>query len=107
MRRWILIQLQDVFPEIGFDHLDSRILQDMVDADLLGHHRLGLHHLLRVFASRDLQNVGGGLFFGFGEIDVAAVLRHFLGELIQVSVEVAQHVIADLAGTIAPVFPVA
>ena len=107
MRRRILIQLQDIFPEIGFDHLDSGILQHMVDADLFGHHRLGLHHLLRIFTLRNLQNVASGIFFGFGEIDVPAVFRHFLGELIQVSVEVAQNVIADLAGTIAPVFPVA
>ena len=107
VRRRILIQLQDIFPEIGFDHLDSGILQHMVDADLFGHHRLGLHHLLRIFTLRNLQNVASGIFFGFGEIDVPAVFRHFLGELIQVSVEVAQNVIADLAGTIAPVFPVA
>ena len=79
----------------------------MVDADFFGHHRLGLHHLLRIFTLRDLQNVASGIFFGFGEIDVSAVFRHFLGELVQVSVEVAQNVIADLAGTIAPFFPVA
>ena len=106
VRRRILIQLQDIFAEIGFDHLNSGILQHMVDADLFGHHRLGLHHLLRIFTLRDLQNVAGSVFFGLCEINVAAVLRHFLGELIQISVEVAQNMIADLTGTIAPVFPV-
>ncbi len=106
MRRRILIQLENIFAQIGFDHLNAGILQHVVNADLFGHHRLGLHHLLRIFRFRDLQNVAGSLFLGLCEKHLTAVFRHFLGELIQVGVEVTQNVVADLAGTVAPFFPV-
>ncbi|CSI37789.1 Uncharacterised protein [Shigella sonnei] len=53
--RWrILIQLENIFTQIGFNHLNASILQHMIDTNLFGHHRFRFHHLPGIFALGNL-----------------------------------------------------
>jgi len=42
--RGIAGELEDEFTEVGLHHLDSPVFEVGVEVDLLGHHRLRLHH---------------------------------------------------------------
>ena len=59
----LVAQLDDVFAEIGLDRRDAQRFEMLVEADLLGDHRLRLGHGARAHAAAevgdDLPGIGG------------------------------------------------
>ena len=102
VRGLVACDLQNVFPEVGFDDTDAVILQNMVHADFLGDHGLGFHDLLGVFLFAHLKDVLARFLLGLREVDVTAVGLDLLGELEEECVEVLEHIVTDLGGTVAP-----
>ncbi len=56
MARRLVAELDDVFAEIGLDRLDLVLLEEIVERDLLGDHRLALGHGLGVDAAADPED---------------------------------------------------
>src|SRR5271168_4607671 len=88
-------QLDDVFAQIGFYRGNAVRLEEIVEPDLLGDHRLALRDELGAYRAADLQHRGAGLFRGARPMHLAAgSLDPGLVQL-EVEVEVLESVILD------------
>ena len=75
--RWHLVaKLDDVFAEVGLDRRDAVGLKVVVEADLLGDHRLALGDGARARLPADFQNRLARLLGRARVVDVAACGRH-------------------------------
>src|SRR5207244_4297377 len=81
-------ELQDVFTEIGLDDAYAGSLQRMVQADLLGDHRLRLRRELGTRARTRAGDVCGRLFGRPREERLPATILNRLPEPLDVRVEV-------------------
>ena len=73
----------------------------MIQLDLFTHHRLGLHHLRRARALRNADDDFAGFLPRGRPMDAAAIALHTLRELLQVVVQVLDHLAFQLTGPVA------
>ncbi len=99
--RGLAAQLDDVLAEVGFDRLDSRRLEGVVEADLLGDHRLALGDALRAHRPAQVDDDGARFLSVLRVVDLAAA-RADLGLVgLEVKVEMRERVVLDRAGAVA------
>ena len=55
--RFVIVDLQDVFAEVGLDDRQSGALQRMIEGRLLAHHRLGFDDLVAAVAAGNIDDV--------------------------------------------------
>ena len=84
-------ELEDVLAEIGLDRSDAHGRERLVQADLLGRHRLRLRGQLRARVAAHARDVLARLRTGAREEDLAAARLERLGEPRDVPVEVVDH----------------
>ncbi len=96
--------MTDELAEIGLHRLDSGGFEGLVEADLLGRHRLRLDRLPRSVALAQLDDDPPCLGGVGGPVDPAAGRLDRVGEPGEVGVELAQGVGLDLARQIAQSF---
>ena len=66
--RRLVAELDDVFAEIGLDRLDAVLLEVLVEADLLGDHRLALGDGPRAGLAADVEDDVARLVGGLGVV---------------------------------------
>ena len=105
VRRRFVGELDDPFSEIGLHHVDPGLFEHLVDADLLGEHRLRLDHPSRLSPLHHIDH-HGARFFGVGRKMHVSTARAGVGaEPLEVVVEVVDGVRADRASSLAPLLP--
>ncbi len=95
-RRLVVVDLQNVFAQIGFDRLHAHLPEYFVQAHFLGDHRLGLDHLLHFMPARNIADEARGLLRRLGEQDRDAAPGCFTFERLEPDVEIVQRTIAAL-----------
>ena len=75
MARMLVPELDDVFAEIGLDRPDAMALEEIVERDLLGDHRLALGYRAGVGRPADVEHDGARLLGRLGPVHLAARLR--------------------------------
>src|SRR2546425_1032485 len=83
----IAAKLDDVLAEIGLDRLDAVRLEMLVEADLLGHHRLALGDGLRPGIAADRQDDLARLFRRLGVMHLPAGSPHLVLVGLEIEVE--------------------
>ncbi len=73
--RVIVVDLDDVFAEVGLDGGDAVGLEVVVEVDLLGDHALRLHDLLRAGGLENLERRAAGILLRHGEVNTHAIAR--------------------------------
>ena len=96
-----MAKLDDVFAEVGFDHLQPGRFKGRIQLDFLGGHRLALDDLARAGFPGDAQNIFAGLGRIAGDEDLAAVGFELVLKLDQQLVEVGQGFFLDAPGGVA------
>ena len=99
--RRLVAELDDVFAEVGLDRLDAVRLEMLVEADLLGDHRLALGHGLRAGLPADGEDEVAGVRRRLGVVHLAAGLRDLLLVGLEVEVEMGERVVLDGARVVA------
>ena len=96
-----MAQLNDVLAEVGFDRLDPRRLQRVIEADLLGDHRLALGDALRPHRLAEVDDDLARFVGVLRVVDFAAARadRTLVG--LEIEVEVGERVVLDGAGAVA------
>ena len=97
-------QLNDVFAEVGLDRLDARRLQRVVEADLLGDHRLALGDALRAHGLAEVDDDLARFVGVLRVVDFAAARADLPLVGLEIKVEVGERVILDRAGAVAQRF---
>ena len=94
--------LDEVLAEIGLDHLDAVRLERVVEADLLGDHRLALGDDPRAGVPADLADDAARASSAVGaKCTSLPASRRLLLERLEVEVEVGQRVVLDVAARVA------
>ena len=93
--RRLAAKLDDVFAEIGLDRLDAVRLEMLVQADLLGDHRLALGDGARAGAAADVEDDAARILGRLGEMHVAAGCGHPRLVGFEVEVEMGERVVLD------------
>ena len=93
-------QLDDVFAEVGFDRFDPRRLEGVVEADLLGDHRLALGDALRAHRLAEVDDDLARFLGVLRVVDLAAALAHLALVGLEIEVEMGERVILDRAGAV-------
>ena len=93
--RRLVAQLNDVFAEIGLDRRDAVGFEEIVEADLLGHHRLAFGYRLGADRAADLQHRGAGLLRRCGPMHLAARSQDLAFVELEVEVEVLEGMVLD------------
>ena len=101
MARRLVAKLDDVFAEIGLDRLDGVCREMVVEADLLGDHRLALGDGLRPDAPADGEDRVARFRRGLGVVDHPAGGAHLVLIGLEVEVEMGERVILDVAPAVA------
>src|SRR5271170_8266299 len=91
----LVTQLDDVFAEIGLDRGNAVRLEEIVEPDLLGDHRLALRNELGASRAADLQYRCAGLLRGARPMHLPAGSLDFGFVELEVEVEVLESVILD------------
>ena len=99
--RRLVAELDDVFAEVGLDRLDAVRLEMLVEADLLGDHRLALGHGPRADPAADAEDEVAGVRRRLGVVHLAAGFPHLLLVGLEVEVEMGERVVLDVAGAVA------
>ncbi len=101
--RRLVPELQDVLAEVGLDRGDAVLLEEVVEADLLGDHRLALGDRLRAGGAADVEDGLARLGRRAAPVHPAALLAHLRLEGLEVGVEVLERVVLDVAAGVAQV----
>ena len=101
MTRFLSLQLDDAFTEVGLYYLNATSLQIRVHLALLGQHRLGFYHLLDIVLFQDAIDNLIKLIGIFGPMDDTAVFLCICRELIEIFVKVGDGMALDGAGLFA------
>ena len=101
VRRRLVAQLDDVFAEIGLDRLDAVRLERLVEADLLGDHRLALGDALGAARRAEVEEDLPRLRRVARLMHVAAGLGHLALVGLEIEVEMRERVVLDVAGAVA------
>ena len=100
--RQLAAQLDDVFAEIGLDRRDAVAFEEVVEADLLGDHRLALGHCLRADMlwqmSRTIWRASCAVS---GIVHMAALGEQALLIGFEIEIEVGKRVVLDVARGVA------
>ncbi len=99
--RRLMTELDDVFAEIGLDRRDVVFLEILVEADLLGHHRLALGHRPGVDRAADVEDLGTGVLGRLGIVDVTTGGPHLLLIGLEIEVEMSECVVLDVSRIVA------
>ena len=94
-------QLDDVFAEVGLDRLDPRRLERVVEADLLGDHRLALGDALRAHRLAEVDDDLARFLGVLRVVDFAAARANLALVGLEIEVEMGERVILDRAGAVA------
>ena len=94
-------QLNDVLAEVGFDRLDPRRLEGVVETDLLGDHRLALGDALRAHRLAEVDDDLARFLGVLRVVDFAAARADLLLVGLEIKIEVGERVILDRAGAVA------
>src|ERR1700737_2198161 len=94
-------QLDDIFAEVGLDHLEAGLLEGRVEREFLRGHRLALDHAFGAAFAGDFQDIVAHLGGICGDENLASVGLEPLLELDQEFVEAADGVVLDAARGIA------
>src|SRR5258706_9934904 len=94
-RRLVVIDLEDIFAEVRFDHGQTGGLDGVVERGLLRHHRLRLDDLLHGVPCRDFQNERVGVRGRFREQDLRTPCRRVALEDLEPGIEVVERALAD------------
>ena len=89
-------KLDDEFCEVSLPGCDPSILQGLIEFDLLGGHRLDLHHLVRALGAGEVDHDLVRLFGVPGPVDGDASLRHGLLRLDEILVQMPPKAVLDL-----------
>ena len=73
--RMLVAQLDDVFAEVGLDRADAVALEEIVEPDLLGDHRLALGHRAGIGRAADVEHDAARLLRRLGPVHLAAGSR--------------------------------
>ena len=88
--RHLLGELDDVFAEIGFDHLYVMFLQEAVEADFLGHHGLALAQHPHAAGGQQLQHDLASVCRGFRPVHHPALFLAARLEVLQMQVQLTE-----------------
>ena len=102
--RGFAAQLNDVLAKVGFDRLDPRPLQGMVEIDLLGDHRLALGDALRAHGLAELDDDLARFVSVLRVVDFTAARADLPLVGLEIKIEVGERVILDRAGAVAQRF---
>ena len=105
MTRFLTLELDDTFAEVGLHHFYAVLLQVGVHLALLCQHRLRLDEFLYVVVLQDAIDNLIELMGILRPVDDAAVLLGLRRELLQILVEVGDGVALDLRGLLAQLLP--
>ena len=94
-------QLDDVFAKVGLDRLDPRRLERVIEADLLGDHRLALGDALRAHRPAEVDDDLARLVRVLRVMDLAAARADLRLVGLEIKVEVSERVILDRARAVA------
>ena len=94
-------QLNDVLAKVGLDRLDSRRLEGVVEADLLGDHRLALGDALRAHRLAEVDDDLARFLGVLRVVDFAAARADLPLVGLEIEVEMGERVILDRAGAVA------
>jgi hypothetical protein len=94
--RPLVAELDDVLAEVGLDRHDAVLLEMLVEADLLGHHRLALGDGAGARLPADVEDDVAGVLRRLGEVDMAAGGADLLLVGLDVEVEVLERVVLDV-----------
>ncbi len=97
MARRLPAQLDDVFTKIGLDRGDAVVLEEVVEPDLLGDHRLALGDDPGADGAADAEHSLARLLRCARPVDLAAGRDHVLFIELEVEIEVCEGVVFDLA----------
>ncbi len=100
VRRRVTGELHDELAEVGLCDFDARDAERVVQLDLLGDHRFGLHGSAHAAVSCERCNVGVGLGRVCGPVDRPAGMLDGVCELPEVAVEVGEDVDPYRPGTV-------
>ena len=92
--------MDDVFAEVGFDRFDPRRLESVVEADLLGDHRLALGDALCAHRLAEVDDDLARFLGVLRVVDLAAALAHLALVGLEIEVEMGERVILDRAGAV-------
>ncbi len=99
--RGFAAQLDDVFAEVGFDRLDPRRLERVVEADLLGDHRLALGDALRAHRLAEVDDDLARFLGVLRIVDFAAARADLVLVGLEIEVEMGERVVLDRARAVA------
>ena len=99
--RHLAAELDDVFAEVGLDRLDAVLRQMLVQADLLGDHRLALGGGLRADAAADVEDDRSRVLRRLGPMHLAAGLGDLRLIGFEIEVEMVERVVLDGARLLA------
>ena len=99
--RGFMAQLDDVLAKVGLDRLDPRRLERVVEADLLGDHRLALGDALRVHRLAEIDDDLSRFVGVLRIVDFAAARAHLLLVGLEIEVEMSERVVLDGARAVA------
>jgi hypothetical protein len=100
-RRLIVVDLQDVFAEVGFDDLLAGSLDRTIERRLFADHRLGFDDLAGAVTRGDRQHVPVDVGRRLGPEDRRAARSRVALEHLQPDVEVVERALADRARSFA------
>src|SRR5262249_6772230 len=100
VRRLLVGELDDVLAEIGLHGCHTRMLERLVEIDLLGGHRLRLDRHLHAAVTAQPEDDVAGLGTGRGPVHVPAQPLHVVGQLSQVDVELLERRLLDRTGLV-------
>ena len=105
VRRRFLGQLDDVLAQVGLEHVNALLFQNVVQAQLLGDHRLALGDRSDALLAGNLGHDGVGLRRVPREMHLPAGGPHVALQHRQVVVKVGDGVLLDAASLLPPVLP--
>ena len=97
----LVAQLNDVLAKVGLDRLDSRPLERMIEADLLGDHRLALGDAFRAHRLAEVDDDLARFLGVLSVVDFAAARADLLLVGLEIKVEVGERMILDRPGAVA------
>ena len=98
--RSLAAQLDDVFAEVGFDRFDAGGLESVIEADLLGDHRLAFGDALCPHRLAEVDDDPTRFLGVLRVVHFAAALAHLALVGLEIEVEMGERVILDRAGAV-------
>jgi hypothetical protein len=106
VRRAVVVELNDQLGQVGLVRGDARLGERVVQADLVGRHRLDLHDLGGSGVAHDAGDESVGLGGVARPVHRSPALEHGSLELLQVHVKVAHRALLDRTAGLAQRLPV-